>query len=44
MIPWGWYPKIYFLVGGSFWLLCSRAGKYEANSDQIGDLRINSKR
>lgn len=27
MIPWGWYPNIYFRVGGSSSERCRRAGK-----------------
>lgn len=41
IIPCGWYPKIYFRVGTRGTVLCSRAGKYEANADHILDRRRN---
>ena len=44
MIPCGWYPKIYFRVGGSSWLRCKRIGKYEAKSSQKGSDLTNFER
>src|SRR5271163_4553729 len=41
MIPCGWYPKMYFLVGGSSTVLCSLAGKYDAKRLHILLLRMN---
>ena len=38
-MPCGWYPKIYFLVGGKDAERCRRAGKYDANRDQTGEDR-----
>ena len=35
IMPWGWYPNMYLRVGGRTAERWRRAGKYEANRDQM---------